>query len=213
MQEAEKQLRRSFASPAEGQPAQSTDLKRRLSAARRFVPWGSSKGFTLPSMKPLGVVSSSEESAEEIKPDPKPEVSLAAGIEPLTVWAPGAGRVVVLGVRAAGSEHSCCCAPAPTLPRAVLDCLRSTWRPQAGLRVVTCVRACSREGVHAGPGEAGEPVQVDAMLVKWLRQHQREGVQFMFDCVTGQKQSGGHGWCGPGIGRKGSREELWVGRS
>ena len=35
------------------------------------------------------------------------------------------------------------------------------------------------------PAEAeGANVSVDKMLTKWLRPHQREGVQFMFDCVT-----------------------------
>ena len=31
----------------------------------------------------------------------------------------------------------------------------------------------------------GSPVAVDSMLTKWLRPHQREGVAFMFECVTG----------------------------
>ncbi len=43
------------------------------------------------------------------------------------------------------------------------------------------------------PGEEGGPVLVDNMLVKWLRPHQREGVAFMFECVTGQRLQGGQG--------------------
>ena len=35
--------------------------------------------------------------------------------------------------------------------------------------------------------ERAEPIEVDGWLCKWLREHQREGVQFVFDCVTGQK--------------------------
>ena len=31
------------------------------------------------------------------------------------------------------------------------------------------------------------------MLVRWLRPHQREGVAFMFECVTGQRVQGGNG--------------------
>ena len=44
------------------------------------------------------------------------------------------------------------------------------------------------------PGEepAGE-IKVDPMLTKWLRPHQREGVQFMFECVTGLRDFDGYG--------------------
>ena len=31
------------------------------------------------------------------------------------------------------------------------------------------------------------------MLTRWLRPHQREGVQFMFECVAGVRQNGGNG--------------------
>ena len=31
------------------------------------------------------------------------------------------------------------------------------------------------------------------MLTKWLRPHQREGVAFMFECVTGLRQYEGQG--------------------
>lgn len=43
------------------------------------------------------------------------------------------------------------------------------------------------------PGEAGKPVVVDPMLTRWLRPHQREGLQFMFDCVAGLRGGGGQG--------------------
>ena len=39
----------------------------------------------------------------------------------------------------------------------------------------------------------GSPVAVDSMLTKWLRPHQREGVAFMFECVTGLRQYEGQG--------------------
>ena len=42
-------------------------------------------------------------------------------------------------------------------------------------------------------GEQGRAVQVDPMLTKFLRPHQREGVQFMFECVTGLRDFGGQG--------------------
>lgn len=35
---------------------------------------------------------------------------------------------------------------------------------------------------EAGPEEGDHRVSVDPRLCKWLRPHQREGVQFMFEC-------------------------------
>ena len=43
------------------------------------------------------------------------------------------------------------------------------------------------------PGEEGNPVRVDDTLTRFLRPHQREGVQFMFECVTGLRNFDGHG--------------------
>ncbi len=40
---------------------------------------------------------------------------------------------------------------------------------------------------------AEEPILVDTMLTRWLRAHQREGVQFLFDCVTGLRSNIGQG--------------------
>lgn len=34
---------------------------------------------------------------------------------------------------------------------------------------------------------------VDNMLTRWLRPHQREGVQFMFECVNGLRSYEGKG--------------------
>ena len=42
-------------------------------------------------------------------------------------------------------------------------------------------------------GQGGTCVEVDTMLCKWLRPHQREGVQFMFECVAGLRQFSGQG--------------------
>lgn len=48
-------------------------------------------------------------------------------------------------------------------------------------------------------GVDGGPICVDNMLVRFLRPHQREGVAFMFDCVTGQRLDGCYGeFVGPG---------------
>ena len=44
-----------------------------------------------------------------------------------------------------------------------------------------------------GVGEGAAPILVDNMLCRWLRPHQREGVQFLFDCVTDARQFGGCG--------------------
>jgi DNA repair and recombination RAD54-like protein len=38
-----------------------------------------------------------------------------------------------------------------------------------------------------------EPVEVPEVVCKWLRPHQREGVQFMFECVTGLRDFDGQG--------------------
>lgn len=44
--------------------------------------------------------------------------------------------------------------------------------------------------------EPGSAVDVDPMLTRWLRPHQREGTQFMFDCVCGLRSSVGQGVSG-----------------
>ena len=44
-----------------------------------------------------------------------------------------------------------------------------------------------------GTGCTGRPVCVDKMLTKWLRPHQREGVQFMFECVSRLRATEGAG--------------------
>lgn len=45
----------------------------------------------------------------------------------------------------------------------------------------------------APEGTAKDRVVVDPMLTQKLRPHQREGVQFMFECVVGLRQEGRHG--------------------
>ena len=49
---------------------------------------------------------------------------------------------------------------------------------------------------EAAPGsdfEGNPPVDVDPVLCRVLRQHQREGLQFIWDCVHGLKPHGGQG--------------------
>lgn len=43
------------------------------------------------------------------------------------------------------------------------------------------------------PEAGGQPVKVDDALTRFLRPHQREGVQFMFECVTGLRGFQGNG--------------------
>ena len=42
-------------------------------------------------------------------------------------------------------------------------------------------------------GSTGKPILVDNMLTRFLRPHQREGVRFLFGCVTGLRSSGKQG--------------------
>ena len=64
---------------------------------------------------------------------------------------------------------------------------------------MTCYGGARRpsplQALRTEEGEAGQPVRVDDMLTKFLRAHQREGLQFLFDCVTGLKPYEGQGWC------------------
>ncbi len=43
------------------------------------------------------------------------------------------------------------------------------------------------------PGDPGKAVEVDPVLCRWLRPHQRDGVQFLFECVMGMRQKHGLG--------------------
>lgn len=125
IQESELVLKRTFKSPQPGAPAQSNELRRKLLAQRRFVPWGDSKAFTPPIL--AGLLPPVQPATQAPVEEPLPE-----GIEPLVLWEPPAGS-------------------------------------------------------------SGGQVVVDSMLVRFLRPHQREGVQFMFDCVTGQRVESGQG--------------------
>ncbi|CAN0247130.1 unnamed protein product, partial [Ectocarpus sp. 13 AM-2016] len=44
-----------------------------------------------------------------------------------------------------------------------------------------------------GSGENDHRISVDPRLCKFLRPHQREGVQFMFECVMGMREFEGSG--------------------
>ncbi|KAM1382281.1 hypothetical protein ACFX2F_034762 [Malus domestica] len=98
-------------------------LVRRLSARRRFVPWGSSTAAFIPH---INMNLSIENEAEK---DPvEKSVTLPTGIDPLVLW--------------------------------------------------------QSEEFEIGASNMVQIV-VDPVLVRFLRPHQREGVQFMFECVSG----------------------------
>lgn len=48
-----------------------------------------------------------------------------------------------------------------------------------------------RPDENSPPGS--QAVEVDGRVLQYLRPHQREGVQFMFECVTGLREYGGKG--------------------
>lgn len=83
------------------------------------------------------------------------------------------------------------CAPRPfqepELPEGIEPLV--LWRPPPEAAVATEDNAAGSKAAGVGGG----CVVVDNMLTRFLRPHQREGVQFMFDCVTGQRLEGKHG--------------------
>ncbi|XP_074313747.1 protein CHROMATIN REMODELING 25-like [Silene latifolia] len=106
-----------------------------LLARKRFVPWGSASPFVVkvPEMNTL------ELSTVDEKDQPKENVPLPTGIEPLILWQ-------------------------------------------------------SDELLQGSASSCLALIMVDDLLVRFLRPHQREGVQFMFECVSGlQSAAGIHG--------------------
>lgn len=96
IREGEKQLKKPFSSPSEGQPAESADLKRRLAMRRKFVPWGGG------AFNPLSFQSTVPEEPEAGEDDTtgtedanaaleKAKAAQAAEVDenPLILWRPG----------------------------------------------------------------------------------------------------------------------------
>ncbi|GIL43573.1 hypothetical protein Vafri_1202 [Volvox africanus] len=77
-------------------------------------------------------------------------------------------------------------APEPALPEGIEPLV--LWQASHGSMEETAAPP-----VGSGEAAASDAVVVDTMLVRFLRPHQREGVQFMFDCVTGQRLEGRQG--------------------
>jgi hypothetical protein len=91
IREAEKQLKKPFEGVRPGKPAQTQDLKRRLSAMRRFVPWGGGANFVPGHLQKA----TGDEDIDTKESSPAPEEALIQcelpeGVEPLYVWQPGA---------------------------------------------------------------------------------------------------------------------------
>ena len=73
-----------------GKPAQSDALKQRLSAMRKFVPWGSSTPFIPLHMRMHDAAEDDEEGAEEAAEEQQDDkAEPAEDIEPLELWRPG----------------------------------------------------------------------------------------------------------------------------
>ncbi|CAM0943959.1 unnamed protein product [Alopecurus aequalis] len=124
--------RKPFKPPCDNGYSESSEhLARRLSARKRFVPWGSSQPLAVINNLPQAPSIASDDSSEKEEP-------LPPGIEPLILWQP---------------------------------------------------EECDKENNNL------TAIEVDHLLVRYLRPHQREGVQFMFDCVSGSLSDDGITGC------------------
>ena len=77
-----------------------------------------------------------------------------------------------------------------TLPDGIEDL--TLWTPGDGVRDDAGDDATTTTGGASANANA-KPIVVDRMLTRWLRPHQREGVQFMFECVMGLRDFDGCG--------------------
>ncbi|CAN6245995.1 unnamed protein product [Urochloa humidicola] len=124
--------RKPFKPPCQnGYSENNEQLARRLSARKRFVPWGSTQAFAVTHNLPQSPAAASLSSSEKEEP-------LPPGIEPLVLWQR---------------------------------------------------EECDKENCNSAA------IEVDHLLVRYLRPHQREGVQFMFDCVSGSLSDDGISGC------------------
>jgi hypothetical protein len=92
IRDSEKVLRMPFASVRPGQPAQSEDLKRRMSAIRKFVPWKGSGNFVPMHLRDVpeeDPEAPAEDDSAVTKDEEAPKDVLPPGIEPLVLWRPG----------------------------------------------------------------------------------------------------------------------------
>ena len=73
------------------------------------------------------------------------------------------------------------------LPEGIEDL--TLWVPGEGERGESGEAVAATTTTHPN----AKPIVVDRMLTRWLRPHQREGVQFMFECVMGLRDFDGTG--------------------
>ncbi|KAK3155362.1 hypothetical protein QOZ80_2BG0202260 [Eleusine coracana subsp. coracana] len=124
--------RKPFKPPCQNGYSENNDqLARRLSARKRFVPWGSMQAFAVVHSIPQSPAIVTDNSLQKEEP-------LPPGIEPLILWQRD---------------------------------------------------DCDKENSNFAM------IEVDHLLVRYLRPHQREGVQFMFDCVSGSLSDDGISGC------------------
>ena len=80
------------------------------------------------------------------------------------------------------SENTPACAA--NLSTASADCWQHQFAIASRLKIN---QYCEAKGIDP------KCVVVEPFLSKFMREHQRQGVQFMFDCVTGIRPADGHG--------------------
>ncbi len=191
-------------------------LRRRLVARRHFVPWGSSTPLPVPT------VARTPATPAELVPEPEPAQQPAVGYHTTNALTPRfrystcqhtSARALVFdrtavlsrdtrtvlrqhvsrvsrcrNMSATGSDILVLCVQEDALPEGIEPLV--LWQePQAGAQGEGAAGGAD----SVGGGSGGCRVEVDNMLVRFLRPHQREGVQFMFDCVTGQRIEDKHG--------------------
>lgn len=148
------------------------DLLRRLAARKVFVPWGSNAP-----LKPfIPIFLNAPNTAQEA-------IALPEDIEPLVVWEapPGEPGLIWLSID-----------PPNLLTPFHHSSYLLLYDPRH-VEATTVGLYPKPSPLNAEATTGGSPIVVDPMLTRWLRPHQREGVQFMFECVTGQRVEGGQG--------------------
>jgi hypothetical protein len=163
--------------PPPSPPLACQALRRKLAARRRFVPWGSSRPFV-----PLSTPRPPSQEAAQPEPPGLPapppprqpsEEELPPGIEPLILWEPGQGPGTSGPAEGSAAEGSAGAGAPAVAAGAVV--------PAAG----------------SGDGGDDGAIEVDRMLTRWLRPHQREGVAVSATGVRGSwEKPGARRWAG-----------------